>query len=80
MKVLDEFDFFKEKIGEVELKAQSEGSTTIGEEETSVRVERALVFLDMWTVVESDGSINTKVFRKDTHTDQYLNRIYSKRI
>ena len=38
-----------------------------------VRVERALVFLNTWIVVESDGSISTKVFRKDTHTDQYLN-------
>ena len=50
-----------------------EGSAIDGEEETSVKVERALVFLDTWTVVESDGSISMKVFRKDTHTDQYLN-------
>ena len=55
------------------MKAQSEGSTTVGEEETSIRVEKALAFLDTWNVVESDGSISTKVSRKDTHTDQYLN-------
>ena len=39
----------------------------------SVRVKRALVFLDTWTVAESDGSISTKVFKKDTYADQYLN-------
>ena len=39
----------------------------------SIRVERALAFLDTWMVLESDGSIRMKAFRKDTHTDQYLN-------
>ena len=39
----------------------------------SVRMERALEFLVTWTAVESDGLISTKVFRKDTHTDKYLN-------
>ena len=58
--------------GEVEIKAQIEGSTMVGEEEISVKVERAFVFLDTWMVVESDGSISMKVFRKDTHTDHYL--------
>ena len=45
----------------------------VGEEETSVRMERALAFLDTWIVVEFDGSIRTKVFTKDTHLNQYLN-------
>ena len=38
-------------------------------------MEKALVFLDMWTVVEPDGSISMQVFRKDTHTDQCINFI-----
>ena len=53
-------------------KASLDVSATVGEEETSVRVERALAFLDTWTVMESDGLIST-AFRNDTHTDQYLN-------
>ena len=59
--------------GEVVTEAPLDGSAMIGEEETSVRVERALALLDTWTVVEPDVSISTKVFRKDTHTDQYIN-------
>ena len=59
--------------GEVEMKAQMERSIRVGEKEMSVRVERALVFLGTWMVVESDGSISMTVFRKDTHTHQYLN-------
>ena len=29
--------------------------------------------MDTWTVVEPNGSIIMKVFRKDTHTEHYLN-------
>ena len=36
-------------------------------------VTRALAFCDTWMVLESYGSISTKVFRKETHTAQYLN-------
>ena len=56
------------------MEAPLDGSATVGgEEESSVRVERALAFMDTWMVVERDGSNSMKVFRKDTHTDQYLN-------
>ena len=37
------------------------------------RVERTLAFLDTWSVISPDGSIKTKVFRKERHRDQYLN-------
>ena len=41
-----------------------------------IRVEQALAFLHItWMVGESDDSISTKVFRKDTHTNQYMNFI-----
>ena len=37
------------------------------------KMERELAFLDTLSVLNEDGTIRTKVFRKDTHTDQYLN-------
>ena len=37
------------------------------------RVETVLAFLNTWSVILTDSSIKTKVFRKETHTNQYLN-------
>nr|XP_054774799.1 uncharacterized protein LOC129282974 [Lytechinus pictus] len=41
--------------------------TTEGEE------GRSLAFLDTLTVIQPDGNLDIKVYRKPTHTDQYLN-------
>ena len=37
------------------------------------RVERALGLLNTWTVILPDGSIKAKMFRKETHRNQYFN-------
>ena len=37
------------------------------------KVERCLAFLDTLSVINKDSTICTREFRKETHTDQYLN-------
>ena len=58
---------------EGEVMTDTEVREMVDGEEVSVKVERELAFLDMWTMVETDGSISIKVIRKETHTNQYLN-------
>ena len=42
-------------------------------EDMEKKVERCLAFLDTLSVINEDGTIRTRVFRKETHTDRYLN-------
>ena len=42
-------------------------------EDTEKKVERCLAFLDTILMITKDGTIRTRVFRKETHTDQHLN-------
>ena len=50
---------------------------TLSSEEVNIstRTERALAFLVTWSVISDDGLIKTKVYHKETHTDQYLHFI-----
>ena len=42
-------------------------------EDMEKKVERCLAFLETLSVINEDGTVRTRVFRKETHTDQYLN-------
>ena len=48
---------------------------TLSNEEVNIgtRTERAMAFLDIWSVINGYSSIKTKVYCKGTHKDQYLN-------
>ena len=47
--------------------------TELTEEDEVKKVERVLIFLETMSVINEDGSIRTRVYRKETYTDQYLN-------
>ena len=40
---------------------------------TEGKEDRALAFLDTYTVIQPDGSLKIHIYRKPTHTDKYLN-------
>ena len=52
----------------------TEGEAEGTEEKDGIeKKERTLAFLDSVTVLQKDDSINTRVFRKESHADHYLN-------
>ena len=57
------------RMGEVETMVTKDAD----EEMVWDRVEKALAFLETCLVIHPDGSIKTRVFRKETHSNQYLN-------
>ena len=48
-------------------------TTSEGGGTPTVKKERCLAFLDTVTVLDEERNIKTRVYRKNTHTDQYLN-------
>ena len=38
----------------------------------STKIKQALAFLDTWSVAYKDGSIKSKVYRRETHEDKHL--------
>ncbi|XP_077983291.1 uncharacterized protein LOC144438135 [Glandiceps talaboti] len=40
---------------------------------TEGEVDKSLAFLDTLTVMQPDGNLDIRIYRKPTHTDQYLN-------
>ena len=56
-----------------DIKWTTEGEVVKDIEGLGNRTERGLAFLDTLSVINEDGTIKTRVYRKDTHTDQYLN-------
>jgi hypothetical protein len=65
----DSFTVYLNSLDE-HIKWTTEGETQAEKDGIS---ERQIPFLDTLSVVDEEGRINTRVYRKTTHTDQYLN-------
>ena len=73
----DQSQAFAEYLNTIgdDIKWTTEGEVQqeIEAEDMEKKVERCLAFLDTLSVIDDDDTIRTRVFRKATHTDQYLN-------
>ena len=75
--VRDDRETFTEYLNMIDddIKWTTEGEVhqEVKAEDMEKKVERCLAFLDTLSVINEDGTNRTRVFRKETHTDQYLN-------
>ena len=71
----DQAQKFTDSLNTVDedIKWATEGEVVKDIEGLENRTERGLAFLDTLSVINKDGTIKTRVYRKNTHTDQYLN-------
>ena len=73
----DQAESFTEYLNTIDddIKWTTEGEVhkEVEVEDMEKMVERCLTFLDTLSVINEDGTIRTRVFRKENHTDQYLN-------
>ena len=74
----DNSEVFTDYLNTVDpdIKWTTEGEVVIetDDDDTEMKAERCLAFfLDTMSVLNDDGTIRTRVYRKETHTDQYLN-------
>ena len=66
-------DYLNTVDDDIKWTTEGEVRTELVCEEEDRKVERTLAFLDTLSVLNEDGTIRTRVYRKETHTDQYLN-------
>ena len=66
-------DYLNTLDEDIKWTTEGEVKTDLVSEDVEKRVERSLAFLDTLSVLNEDGTIRTRVYRKETHTDQYLN-------